>query len=135
MTHFRSQGASALLIAFGSAFGGLSRVLVGAHFTTLPTLGTAVVNISGAFLIGLLHVVTLPEGRLPLPVYLRQALLAGYLGGFTTFSILSAETLTLLQTGQTLAAMINLFGSLSAALLAVAAGHAMGLHLNPSLDR
>ena len=131
MTDLRSQGITALLIGFGSAFGGLSRVLVGAQFTALPMLATGLVNVSGAFLIGLLHVATLPEGRLPLSVHLRQALLAGYLGGFTTFSILSAETLALLQAGDTLAAMGNLFGSLGLALLAVAAGHSIGLRLNP----
>ena len=135
MTDLRSQGITALLIGIGSAFGGLSRVLLSTQFAALPMLGTALVNVSGAFLIGLLHVATLPEGRLPLPVYLRQALLAGYLGGFTTFSILSAETLALLQAGQMLTAMGNLFGSLGLALLAVSAGYSLGLRLNPSPGR
>jgi len=131
MTELRSEGLSALLIGLGSAFGGLSRVLLGAETSALPVLGTALVNVSGAFLIGLLHVMTLPEGRLPLRTGLRQALLAGFLGGFTTFSILSAETLALLQGGQPMAAATHLFGSLTLALLAVVAGHAIGFRLNP----
>ncbi len=130
MSALRSDGITALLIGLGSAFGGLSRVLVTAHAAALPMLGTAIVNVSGAFLIGLLHVATLPDGRLPMPVPLRQVVLAGFLGGFTTFSILSVETLTLLQAGQTLAGAINLFGSLSLALLAVATGYTIGLRLN-----
>lgn len=130
MTGLRSEGTTAWLIGLGSAFGGLSRVWVATHFAALPMLGTALVNVSGAFLIGLLHVVTLPEGRMPAPVRLRQTVLAGFLGGFTTFSILSVETLLLLQTGQTLAALINLLGSLGLALLAVAAGYSIGVRLN-----
>lgn len=130
MIDLRSDGLTALLIGFGSAFGGLSRVLVSAETSAMPMLGTGLVNVSGAFLIGLLHVVTLPGGRLPLPTYLRQALLAGFLGGFTTFSMLSVETLALLQTGQFLAAAANLFGSLTLALLAVVAGYGIGVRLS-----
>ncbi|MCC5887505.1 MAG: CrcB family protein [Gammaproteobacteria bacterium] len=130
MPDWRLDGTAALLIGLGSALGGFSRVLVGAQFAELPELGTALVNVSGALLMGLLHVVTLPAGRWPMPVGLRQALLAGFLGGFTTFSILSMETLMLLQAGQLPAATLNLFGSLGLALLAVAAGHALGERLN-----
>lgn len=131
MSSLRSEVTSALLIGCGSAFGGLSRVLLSSEASSLPMLGTALVNVSGAFLIGLLHALTLPGGRLPLPAQLRQALLAGYLGGFTTFSMLSAETLALLQTGHFLTAAANLFGSLALALLAVVGGHGIGLRLNP----
>lgn len=130
MADLRLDGFAALRIGLGSALGGLTRVLVGAQFAVLPMLGTALVNISGALFIGLLHVVTLPEGRWPMPAGLRQALLAGVLGGFTTFSILSMETLALLQAGELPAATLNLFGSLGLALLAVAAGHTLGARLN-----
>lgn len=133
MNDLRSDGLRALLIGGGSAFGGLSRVLLSAETSALPMLGTALVNVIGAFLMGLLHVVTLPGGRLPLPAMLRQMLLAGFLGGFTTFSMLSAETLALLQNGEPAAAAANLLGSLALVLLAVLVGHNIGVRLSPGM--
>lgn len=95
-------------------------------FPTAPWLATALVNVTGALLMGLLHALTLPGGRMPLGVRWRQAILGGYLGGFTTFSILSAETLAFIDDGQLAAATANLAGGLTLALLAVMLGHALG---------
>lgn len=129
MSGLRSTGLGALLlVGSGSALGGLSRVLLSAEVAP-AMLGTALVNVSGAFLMGLLHVLTQPGGRLPLPDGLRQALLTGYLGAFTTFSMLSAETLALLQGGEMLMAAAHLFCSLVLVLLAVMAGHGIGVRL------
>ncbi len=123
---WRTELAAAGAIAAGSALGGTSRVAIAMLLPHAPWLATALVNVTGAFLIGLLHALTLPGGRLPLGVRWRQAMLGGYLGGFTTFSILSAETLALIDAGQLGAATTNLAGGLTLALLAVTLGHALG---------
>jgi fluoride exporter len=54
----------------------------------IPLLGTAIVNLTGCFLIGLCHSA--------LPTEWRPALISGFLGGLTTFSALEVEALTLL---------------------------------------
>ena len=69
--------------------------------------GTLVVNIIGSFLLGLLMVLGLrsavfsPEIRLGLAV--------GFMGGFTTFSTFSYETLRMLEDGHFWQAGINIF--------------------------
>ena len=123
-------------IGVGSALGGLARVLTGVVCVEvlawpLP-VATAWVNVSGAFLIGLVHVLTRPEARYAAGVRLRQGLLAGFFGGYTTFSILSAETLALLEAGALVAGVVHMAGSSALALLGVALGHGLGLRLNAS---
>ncbi len=117
---------AAAVIAAGSALGGWGRVSLAVALAETPWLATAIVNIVGALLMGWLHAVSLPSGRLPLGVRTRQFLLAGCLGGFTTFSILSAETLEMLMTGAVGLAAINMVGSLTLALAAVALGFRFG---------
>ncbi len=86
-----------LAISVGSAFGALLRWVFGLWFNpvfpTLP-LGTLAANLVGGYLIGLsvaffeLHQGLAPEWRL--------LIITGFLGGLTTFSTFSAETVTLL---------------------------------------
>jgi len=119
-----------LLISLFGALGGTSRVLVGEGMIVglgwSAPLATAITNIAGGLLIGLIHALTLPEGRWPLAEPLRSGLLVGFLGSFTTFSLLSAETFDLLIAGEAGAATLNLFGSLSLAILAAGLGQAIG---------
>jgi CrcB protein len=75
-----------------------------------------VINLSGSFLIGIL-VQLFDTGVLVSPV-LRIALISGVLGGYTTFSSFSFETIALLRDGLWLLALINAVGSV---LLGVAA--------------
>ena len=89
-------------------------------FPTLP-LGTLAANLLGGFLMGMAmqflmhHAVLAPE--------LRLAITAGFLGGLTTFSTFSAETVTLLLREEylwTLAiVLIHVLGSVGMTLLGI----------------
>ena len=82
--------------------------------------GTFVVNISGAFLLGLVFTVT--TQRLNVEPWLRTALTVGFLGSYTTFSTLAYETVTLINGGQWVAAFLNMTGSAVFGVAAVMAG-------------
>ena len=86
-------------------------------------VGTLAVNVIGAFLAGI--VATLVLERTSLPAELRTALLVGLLGGFTTFSAFSLETLDLTGQGAWGLAALNVLASVGAALAAVWAGQSV----------
>ncbi len=92
--------------------------------------GTLSVNVLGSFLIGLAFVwLSAWDGERA--VNARLLLLTGVLGGFTTFSAFSLETLALLEAGEPLRAAANVAVSVLACLGAVALGMwlARALHL------
>ncbi len=95
--------------AVGSALrylvsGYAQRVLVpGAGALASFPAGTLVVNVTGSLLIGLLA--GLAESRALLGPEARLLLVTGLLGGYTTFSAFSLETLVLLRAGQTVTAI------------------------------
>lgn len=84
---------------------------------------TLVVNALGSFLIGVVLRLSL-EGALSGEA--RLFLAVGVLGGFTTFSTFSYETLALLQEGQVAKALLYAGGSLFLGLLLVFLGHRLG---------
>jgi CrcB protein len=86
--------------------------------------GTFVVNISGAFTLGLIF--TLATERWGLPAWLRSALTIGFLGAYTTFSTLMFETYRLAETKALGLAAANILGSCAAGLLAVYLGIVVG---------
>ena len=86
--------------------------------------GTFVVNVSGAFAIGLLF--TLLTERWTVDPALRSALTIGFLGAYTTFSTLSFESYRLLEDGAVWLAAANLLGSCAAGLAAVYLGVVSG---------
>jgi len=86
--------------------------------------GTFVVNISGAFALGLIF--TLATERWGLPAWLRSALTIGFLGAYTTFSTFSLETYRLVEDGAYGLALANVVGSVAAGLTAVYAGVVLG---------
>lgn len=85
--------------------------------------GTWVVNVSGCFAIGL--VATLADEHRLLSPSLRLFLVAGLLGGFTTFSTFGLETLSLLRDQRLLSALGYVGGNVLAGFGAVWLGHSL----------
>jgi len=82
--------------------------------------GTLIVNLLGCFALGLL------EGAAPHDTFLLLLLGKGFLAGFTTFSTLMFETLTLSRAGEQDRAAFNVLGSLMLGLLALLFGLYLG---------
>jgi CrcB protein len=121
-------------VALGSALGGAGRYMVAVWLAQgagegFPW-GTLLVNVLGSFLIGLIADLTLGSGRELLGPVSRQFIMVGILGGFTTFSTFSLQTLELMRAGQGLAAMANSAATLTLCLVAVYGGHLCANWLN-----
>jgi CrcB protein len=85
--------------------------------------GTFIVNVSGSFLIGV--ILSLVGGG-QLPAGARLFLAVGVMGGYTTFSTYSNETLQLVQGGEVGAAMFNALGQVVAGFIGVYLGVVLG---------
>lgn len=121
-------------VAIGAAVGGVARYglsgLIARSFGETFPWGTLVTNVAGSFLIGLIAVVTGPDGRLLVGTTARQFMMVGVLGGFTTFSSFSLQTLTLIQDGEWLYAAGNVLSSVLFCLAAVWLGAVAGNAIN-----
>jgi len=82
--------------------------------------GTLVVNLVGAFAIGLLMELSLRSTLVP--PHLRVGLAIGFLGGLTTFSTFGYETYRLLEDGQFITALANILASVAVCLALTWAG-------------
>jgi CrcB protein len=116
-----------LLVALGGAIGSSFRYLSGlASARLLGTgfpWGTIFVNITGSFLIGLLsEIIARRFGGSP---ELRLFLITGILGGYTTFSAFSLDTISLIEQGQIVTAGVYVGASLLLSGLGVVAGLAL----------
>jgi CrcB protein len=115
-------------VILGSAIGGPARYfvsgLVGRHIGETFPWGTMVINVSGAFVIGLLAA-TATGGTLPMHAAWQFAV-TGFLGSYTTVSSFSVQTLALVRDGQFLRAGGNVILSVVLCLSAVALGYAVG---------
>ncbi len=112
-----------LLIGFGSFLGGIGRYLISIYInnrylSNFP-FGTLAVNVIGCFLIGIVYGLT-EKGNIN--GEWRLFLATGILGGFTTFSSFSHETVTLLREEHYLYAFANLGFSILLGLAATLAG-------------
>jgi CrcB protein len=112
-----------LAVMLGGAFGTglrlwLSGLLATKYGETFP-VGTLVVNIIGSFVISLFAGLAGPDGPWLVSALTRQVVTVGVLGGFTTFSSFSFQTLNLLNDGQWARAGANIVLSLALCLLAV----------------
>ena len=123
-----------LAVALGGMLGSLARSLVSLGFVQLlgPAFpwGTLAVNVAGSLLIGLYATLTEPGGRVFTTPARRQFVLAGFCGGFTTFSIFSLETVLLVERGTPDLAALYLGASLALWLPAVWIGHRLARRLN-----
>jgi fluoride exporter len=121
-------------VGAGSALGALARYLCTLAMVALlgPAFpwGTLAVNVLGSFLIGLYATVTEPDGRLRASPAQRQFVIAGFCGGFTTFSIFSLETLLLVERQAFGLAVIYIAASIILWLIAVWIGYRTGARLN-----
>ncbi|MCE8018862.1 camphor resistance protein CrcB [Halomonas sp. MCCC 1A11036] len=114
-----------LIVAMGGALGGMARLAVSDLLarwagTGFPW-GTLVVNLSGALLAGavagwygMAHEAGVPVGW--------SLLVVGLLGGYTTVSSLSLQSLTLWQSGRWRAALASVTATLFAGLALAALG-------------
>jgi len=109
-----------LLVALGGAAGSVARyltVLGVARLVPNFPAGVMAINVLGSFVIGVLFVVLTGPRAAVSPL-----LVAGFLGGFTTFSTFSLDALRLWESGQAGAAAVYVLGSVVLSLAAVLAG-------------
>lgn len=99
------------LVFVGAGIGGVCRFLFGSFIYSLLgrnfPWGTLVINLLGSFLMGFLFVIITTRLNNLAPT-LTALILVGLLGGFTTFSSFSIETLRLLQDGKEAYAFANI---------------------------
>ena len=115
-----------ILVGAGGALGsiarhGLNHIIHQRNLASTFPLGIFLINVAGSGAIGVLAGL-LASGRIALSADARTFLIVGILGGFTTFSSFSLDTLALMRNGQLAAAMLNVAGQVGLSLLAVWAG-------------
>ncbi|UZD91209.1 fluoride efflux transporter CrcB [Cognatishimia activa] len=111
-----------LYVAFGGAMGAVLRYATGLGVLRLvgPGFPMAIitVNIIGSFLMGVFVVMAAKRGL----THLSPLIMTGFLGGFTTFSAFSLETVTLVERGEGGAALVYVLISVVGSILALALG-------------
>lgn len=114
---------SFLCVAAGGAAGSVSRyavTLAAGHLLSPFPFATFIVNAVGSFLIGLVSAMLLKTGTSS--EIIRPLAITGFLGGFTTFSTFSLDTIKLITSHSYVMALAYAAGSLVVSLAAVAAG-------------
>ncbi len=109
-------------VGIGAACGAWLRwgfsLLLNPIFPTLP-LGTLTANLLGGFIIGVLMGIAEP---IHLSLTMRLLLVTGFLGGLTTFSTFSAETMNLMLKGEYAWGLVVVVTHLVGSLALTAAG-------------
>jgi fluoride exporter len=117
-----------LLICLGGSVGTgvryLTAILAARWFGAEFPYGTLIVNLVGAFVIGLVQ--PLGTEALVIPDHIRLFLSTGMMGGLTTYSTFSYETVRLMETGAWHQAWINIFVTTTACLSLCFLGIAVG---------
>lgn len=108
-----------LLVFLGAGLGGMARHGINVGFLRMAgssgfPFATLAINVLGSLLMGVLVVLLSQHGGLPRHTQLFLA--TGMLGGFTTFSTFSLETMALLHRGQLLAAVLYVLVSVIGAI-------------------
>jgi fluoride exporter len=123
-----------IAVMCGGAFGTamrlwLSGFLASRYGETFP-VGTLVVNITGCLIIGFFNTFTGTGGAIFVSSFTRQVVMIGILGGYTTFSSFSLQTLNLAQDGEWFRAGMNIVLSVLLCLVGVWLGHTLASILN-----
>jgi CrcB protein len=126
-----------LVIGLGGALGSMLRFGIGTFIDTSVSKtgqifpwGTIIVNITGCFIIGFVYAISAADGRVLLSPLTRSFITIGILGGYTTFSSFSLQTLTLAQSGQWGGAAANVLLSVVLCLVGVWLGALVAGSLN-----
>jgi len=119
-----------LLIGVGGAVGamarhGLNHLVHQRWISSVFPIGIFLINVTGSIIIGALAGL-LASGRLHWSMPERTFVIVGVLGGFTTFSSFSLDTLTLVRDGHMGLALWNVAGQVGLSLLGVWAGFRLG---------
>ena len=113
-----------LAVALGGALGSLLRYFVAGAIQSAAwpgfPWGIFVVNISGGLVMGL--IVELGALKLQISPEMRAFLTVGILGGYTTFSTFSLDSVLLIQRGAYVSAASYILGSTALSILALFAG-------------
>lgn len=114
-------------VGLAGALGAVSRYVLGRFVAERVSsqfpLGTFCINISGAFVIGLLFALA---SRKLISSTLQVTLATGFLGGYTTFSTMNWEGFQLVRGGSTFRSLLYLGGSALLGLLAATLGLILG---------
>lgn len=117
-----------LIVGAGGFIGAIARYGVGLLVVSVWQrpfpLATLIVNVTGAFALGLFS--SLAVERLGLDPAWRLFVATGVLGAYTTFSTFEHETLKLAETGAVWLAAANIFASVVAGFAAVQIGSLLG---------
>ena len=124
---------SYILVMLGGALGTGARFCVSGFIAERGgeffPLGTLVVNVTGSFIIGFLAAFTDPEGAVLISPRVRQFLMIGVCGGYTTFSSFGLQTLDFLRDGDWFKAFLNTTLSFVCCLGAVWLGRILAVTL------
>jgi CrcB protein len=116
-----------LLVAVGGALGALSRYYLDITVTRLlgPTLlGIFFINITGSFSLGVF--ISASGNHITWPNNAGVFASIGFLGSYTTFSVLTVTTVSLVQSGDLTRAALNISGSIVVGLAAALLGIYLG---------
>jgi CrcB protein len=117
-----------IAVAMGATAGAWLRWILGLflnrHASAIPW-GTFTANMLGGYLVGL--VLAMVSAHPEWPPFWRLLLITGFMGGLTTFSTFSAETVAFLEEGRFGMALgyagVSLVGSLALTMLGLMTGH------------
>lgn len=125
---------SYLWIFIGGGLGSAARFavsgIVARRFGETFPWGTLAVNLTGSLAIGFIAAATAPDGRWFVSPGARQFVMLGLLGGYTTFSSFSLQTLELMRDGDWLRAGGNVLLSVFLCLAGVWLGHSLAGAMN-----
>ena len=126
-----------IVIGLGGALGSMLRFGLGSLIDSnvqktgyIFPWGTIIVNITGCFIIGFIFTISASEGRIILSSLTRNFIMIGILGGYTTFSSFSWQTLVLAQSGQRWEAAANVLISVVLCLVGVWLGAMLAAWIN-----